>query len=88
MSAGPTPSGVVLGRIAAELHSVMRQLEGAIGNDDTRSLPSVMAHVQVVGLLADEAAQALGEVRVADADNWLHSPAVAEAMQALKGAKR
>lgn len=88
MSAGPTPAGVVLGRIATELHSVMRQLEGAIGDDDTRSLPSVMAHVQVVGLLADEAAQALGEVRVAGVDNWLQSPAVAEAMQALKGTKR
>ena len=87
MSPGPPPAGAVLSAMAGQLHDLKRCVENAISSGDLQALPAILAAVNVAGLMADQTAQALGEIPSDDVAGWLFTPRVEEALGELRATK-
>lgn len=79
-----SPAGTVLSSIASQLLEVVTTLECTIQNNDVTLAAAALAQVRLAGSLADEAAQALGQMGLCSDDDWLRPGLVGEALRELQ----
>lgn len=77
----------VFGYVASDLWFALRTLHEAIGADDDSAVLAAAALVAQAGAMADDAAQALGGMRMAGRDDWHRSDGVQAKLAALGAGK-